>query len=71
MKNKLEAEEVIKLKLLVDQEKELSVNKNEQFKFGLAYDMYFDFSKHLESISLLEPRKAIFIYIQLFTLVKA
>jgi hypothetical protein len=29
MKNKLEAEEVVQLKLLVDQEKELSENKKE------------------------------------------
>lgn len=45
MKNKLEAEEVIKLKLVNDSEKGLSENKKEAFMFGLAGGMCFDFNK--------------------------
>jgi hypothetical protein len=46
MKNKLEAEEVIKLKLVVDQEKELLDNKKEAFTYGLAGGMCFDFNPY-------------------------
>jgi dynein intermediate chain 1 len=45
MKNKLEPEEVIKLKLVVDQDKELVENKKEAFLYGLAGGMCFDFNK--------------------------
>jgi dynein intermediate chain 1 len=45
MKNKLEAEEVIKLKLVIDQDKELVENKKEAFLYGLAGGMCFDFNK--------------------------
>lgn len=45
MKNKLEAEEVIKLKLVIDQEKELLENKKEAFLYGLAGGMCFDFNR--------------------------
>ena len=45
MKNKLEAEEVIKLKLVVDQDKELVDNKKESFMYGLAGGMCFDFNE--------------------------
>lgn len=46
MKNNLEAEEVIKLKLVVDQEKELLDTKKEAFLYGLAGGMCFDFNPH-------------------------
>ena len=46
MKNKLEPEEVIKLKLVVDKEKELSDSKKEPFVYGLAGGMCFDFNKY-------------------------
>ena len=52
MKNKIEAEEVVKLKLMVDQDKELAPNNKEQFLYGLAGGMCFDFSKHLENMFL-------------------
>lgn len=52
MKNKLEPEEVIKLKLVNDSEKELSENKKEAFMFGLAGGMCFDFNKFNESLFL-------------------
>jgi dynein intermediate chain 1 len=52
MKNKLEPEEVIKLKLVNDTEKELSENKKEAFMFGLAGGMCFDFNKFNESLFL-------------------
>lgn len=52
MKNKLEPEEVIKLKLVVDQEKELAENKKESFMFGLAGGMCFDFNKFNEHLFL-------------------
>lgn len=45
MKNKLEAEEVIKLKLVIDQDRELVENKKETFLYGLAGGMCFDFNK--------------------------
>lgn len=44
MKNKLEAEEVIKLRLVVDENKGLSENKKETFLYGLAGGMCFDFN---------------------------
>ncbi|CAI2360651.1 unnamed protein product [Moneuplotes crassus] len=44
MKNKLEPEEVLKLKLVLDQEKELVDNKKESFMYGLAGGMCFDFN---------------------------
>lgn len=50
MKNKLEPEEVMKLKLVLDQDKELVENKKESFLYGLAGGMCFDFNpfhKHL------------------------
>jgi dynein intermediate chain 1 len=46
MKNKLEPEEVIKLKLVIDQDKELVENKKEAFLYGLAGGMCFDFNKY-------------------------
>jgi len=45
MKNKLEAEEVIKLRLVVDENKGLSQNKQETFLYGLAGGMCFDFNR--------------------------
>ena len=50
MKNKLEPEEVMKLKLEVDTSKELSESRKENFLYGLAGGMCFDFNpfnKHL------------------------
>lgn len=44
MKNKLEAEEVIKLRLVVDENKGLNENKKETFLYGLAGGMCFDFN---------------------------
>jgi hypothetical protein len=44
MKNKLEPEEVIKLKLVIDPDKELVENKKEAFLYGLAGGMCFDFN---------------------------
>jgi dynein intermediate chain 1 len=44
MKNKLEPEEVLKLKLVLDQDKELVDNKKESFLYGLAGGMCFDFN---------------------------
>ena len=52
MKNKLEPEEVVKLKLVVDNEKELSENKKEAFLYGLAGGMCFDFNKFNDSLFL-------------------
>jgi dynein intermediate chain 1 len=52
MKNKLEAEEVIKLKLVIDQDKELVENKKEAFLYGLAGGMCFDFNKHEDHLFL-------------------
>jgi len=46
MKNKLEPEEVIKLRLVVDETKGLGENKKEAFMFGLAGGMCFDFNKY-------------------------
>jgi dynein intermediate chain 1 len=45
MKNKLEAEEVIKLRLVIDESKGLTDNKKETFLYGLAGGMCFDFNK--------------------------
>jgi dynein intermediate chain 1 len=45
MKNKLEAEEVIKLRLVIDESKGLTDNKKENFLYGLAGGMCFDFNK--------------------------
>lgn len=44
MKNKLEPEEMIKLKLVLDPEKELSDAKKDSFLYGLAGGMCFDFN---------------------------
>jgi len=52
MKNKLEAEEIVKLKLVVDQDKELADNKKEAFLYGLAGGMCFDFNKTYENLFL-------------------
>ena len=52
MKNKLEAEEVIKLKLVVDENKGLSDSKKEAFTYGLAGGMCFDFNKFKENLFL-------------------
>ena len=46
MKNKLEAEEVIKLRLVIDETKFLAENKKEAFMYGLAGGMCFDFNKY-------------------------
>jgi dynein intermediate chain 1 len=45
MKNKLEAEEVIKLRLVIDENKGLVENKKEAFLYGLAGGMCFDFNQ--------------------------
>ena len=45
MKNKLEAEETVKLKLVIDENKGLVENKKEQFLYGLAGGMSFDFNQ--------------------------
>ena len=52
MKNKLEAEEIIKLKLVVDESKGLADNKKEQFMYGLAGGMCFDFNTHQDHLFL-------------------
>ena len=52
MKNKLEPEEVIKLKLVADSDKELAENKKEAFQYGLAGGMCFDFNKFNEALYL-------------------
>ena len=44
MKNKLEPEEVIKLKLVIDESKGLADVKKEAFVYGLAGGMCFDFN---------------------------
>lgn len=48
MKNKLEPEEVVKLRLIVDESKGLGENKKEAFMYGLAGGMCFDFNHHDE-----------------------
>jgi len=52
MKNKLEPEEVIKLKLVVDKEKELNDNKKESFLYGYAGGMCFDFNRYTDHLFL-------------------
>jgi dynein intermediate chain 1 len=52
MKNKLEPEEVMKLKLVLENDKELVENKKESFLFGLAGGMCFDFNKFNENLFL-------------------
>lgn len=51
MKNKLEAEEVVKLKLVLDESKSLE-NKKETFSYGLAGGMCFDFNKFKTNLFL-------------------
>jgi len=52
MKNKLEAEEVIKLRLVIDENKGLVENKKEAFLYGLAGGMCFDFNSFQEHLFL-------------------
>jgi dynein intermediate chain 1 len=52
MKNKLEPEEVIKLKLVAEQDKDLSDNKKDAFVYGLAGGMCFDFNKFHDQLFL-------------------
>jgi dynein intermediate chain 1 len=52
MKNKLEAEEVIKLRLVIDENKGLVENKKEAFLYGLAGGMCFDFNLFQEHLFL-------------------
>lgn len=52
MKNDLEPEEVIKLKLVIDQDKELVENKKEAFLYGLAGGMCFDFNQFHDHLFL-------------------
>lgn len=52
MKNDLEPEEVIKLKLVIDQDKELVENKKEAFLYGLAGGMCFDFNSQQDHLFL-------------------
>ena len=52
MKNKLEAEEIHKLKLMVDQEKVMLDQRKEVFLYGLAGGMCFDFHKTQENLFL-------------------
>jgi len=52
MKNKLEAEEIHKLKLMVDQEKVMLDQRKEVFLYGLAGGMCFDFNKANDSLFL-------------------
>jgi len=52
LKNKLEAEEVIKLKLVQDTEKEQADGKKEAFLYGLAGGMCFDFNPYKEHLFL-------------------
>lgn len=52
MKNKLEPEEVLKLKLVLDQDKELVENKKESFLYGLAGGMCFDFNPFQDHLFL-------------------
>jgi len=69
MKNKLEAEEVVKLKLMVDSEKELADNKKEPFVYGLAGGIASISASLTKICSLLVLKRVTFIYVQLFTLV--
>jgi dynein intermediate chain 1 len=52
MKNKLEPEEVIKLKLVADQDKEISDTKKDAFVYGFAGGMCFDFNKFHDQLFL-------------------
>lgn len=52
MKNKLEPEEVVKLKLVVDESKAMGESKKETFLYGLAGGMCFDFNLFQEHIFL-------------------
>lgn len=52
MKNKLEPEEVIKLRLVQEQDKELSDSKKDAFVYGLAGGMCFDFNKFNDQLFL-------------------
>lgn len=52
MKNKLEPEEIVKLKLVIDKDKELADSKKEPFVYGLAGGMCFDFNKYQEDLFL-------------------
>ena len=52
MKNKLEPEEVIKLKLVSEQDKELSDSKKDAFVYGFAGGMCFDFNKFNDQLYL-------------------
>lgn len=52
MKNKLEAEEVVKLKLVIDESKGLTDNKKEAFLYGLAGGMCFDFNNYQTNLFL-------------------
>lgn len=45
MKNKLEAEDTMKLKLVIDSKKGLNDNKKDAFTYGLAGGMCFDFNE--------------------------
>lgn len=51
MKNKLEAEELIKLKLVQDTKEETEIKK-EAFLYGLAGGMCFDFNPFKEHLFL-------------------
>ena len=52
MKNKLEAEEILKLKLMIDKEKQMLDNKKEAFSYVLAGGMCFDFNKQNDNLFL-------------------
>merc|ERR1711937_141139 len=52
MKNKLEAEEVVKLKLVVDESKDMGEKKKEAFLYGLAGGMCFDFNMFQDHLFL-------------------
>lgn len=52
MKNKLEAEEVIKLRLVIDENKGLAENKKETFMYGLAGGMCFDYNQYQDHLFL-------------------
>ena len=52
MKNKLEPEEVVKLRLVVDESKGLTEGKSEAFIYGLAGGMCFDFNQYEDHLFL-------------------
>lgn len=52
LKNKLEAEEVVKLKLVIDESKGLSENKKDGLIHGLAGGMCFDFNTFMDHLFL-------------------